>query len=68
MSLPPPHFVFQCAILPSAKLPTYLIISVMNTLIITDSIPEITTEEEQQLVFDEQLMLEREAYYQGSQY
>ena len=40
----------------------------MNTLIITDSIPEITTEEEQQLVFDEQLMLEREAYYQGSQY
>jgi hypothetical protein len=40
----------------------------MNTLIITDLLPKITTDEEEQLAFDEQLMLDREVYYQGSQY
>jgi hypothetical protein len=41
---------------------------VMNYLIIPDLPTENLTEEEQQLVFDEQLMLDREAYYQESQY
>jgi hypothetical protein len=49
----------------------------MNTLIIpvlpTENLIEVTgfislTDEEQQLAFDEQLMLDREAYYQDSQY
>ena len=48
----------------------------MNTLIIpvspTINLIEVTgfisLAEEQQLAFDEQLMLEREAYYQDSQY
>jgi hypothetical protein len=40
----------------------------MNTPIIPDLTPEIITDEEQQLAFDEQLMLDREAYYQDSQY
>ena len=49
----------------------------MNTLIIpvspTRNIIEVTgfislADEEQQLAFDEQLMLDRETYYQDSQY
>jgi hypothetical protein len=49
----------------------------MNTLIIpvmsTENLSEVTgfsslTDEEQQLAFDEQLMLDRENYYQDSQY
>jgi hypothetical protein len=40
----------------------------MNYLIIPDPLTENLTEEEQQLAFDEQLMLDREAYYQESQY
>jgi hypothetical protein len=40
----------------------------MNTLILPDLSPENLTEEEEQLAFDEQLMLDREAYYQDSQY
>ncbi len=49
----------------------------MNTLIIpvlpTENLIEVTgfsllNDEEQQLAFDEQLMLDREAYYQDSQY
>lgn len=40
----------------------------MNYLIIPDPSIENLTEEEQELVFDEQLMLDREAYYQESQY
>jgi hypothetical protein len=49
----------------------------MNTLIIsvspTINLIEVTgfislTDEEQQLAIDEQLMLDREAYYQASQY
>ncbi len=50
---------------------------VMNTLIIplpsTEEIIIVTgfncfTDEEEQITFDEQLMLDREAYYQASQY
>jgi hypothetical protein len=40
----------------------------MNHIIIPDLPIEDLTEEEQQLAFDEQLMLDREAYYQESQY
>jgi hypothetical protein len=40
----------------------------MNTIIIPDPPQVNLTEEEQQLAFDEQLMLDREAYYQESQY
>jgi hypothetical protein len=49
----------------------------MNTLIIpvlpTENLIEVNgfphlNDEEQQLAFDEQLMLDREAYYQDSQY
>jgi hypothetical protein len=49
----------------------------MNILIIpvlsTENLIEVTgfprlNDEEQQLAFDEQLMLDREAYYQDSQY
>ena len=49
----------------------------MNTLIIpvslTESLIKVAefislTDEEQQLAFDEQLMLDREIYYQSSQY
>ena len=49
----------------------------MNTLIIpvlpTENLIEMNgfislADEEQQLAFDEQLMLDREAYYQDSQY
>ena len=49
----------------------------MNTLIIpvspTENLIEVDefislADEEQQLAFDEQLMLDREAYYQASQY
>ncbi|WP_310428022.1 hypothetical protein [Chamaesiphon sp. VAR_48_metabat_135_sub] len=49
----------------------------MNTLILpdllTENLIEVTgfinlSDEEQQLAMDEQLMLDREAYYQDSQY
>jgi hypothetical protein len=41
----------------------------MNTPIIADLIVfSNLTEEEKELAFDEQLMLDREAYYQDSQY
>ena len=41
----------------------------MNTPIVTDLIVfSKLTEEEKELAFDEQLMLDREAYYQDSQY
>jgi hypothetical protein len=41
----------------------------MNTPIVPDLvILSNLTEEEKELAFDEQLMLDREAYYQDSQY
>jgi hypothetical protein len=40
----------------------------MNHSIITGLTVENLSDEEKELAFDEQLMLDREAYYQDSQY
>jgi hypothetical protein len=40
----------------------------MNHSIIPDLTVENISDEEKELAFDEQLMLDREAYYQDSQY
>jgi hypothetical protein len=40
----------------------------MNHSIIPDLAVENISDEEKELAFDEQLMLDREAYYQESQY